>query len=407
MSSCVESKVFLEEKFDSTWESRWVKSSWKKSDGMNGDFLWTAGRFFGDDEEEDKGIKTTPDAKFFGIAAPFSEEMVSNEGKDLVVQYSVKHEQGIDCGGGYLKLLPASSGPKSNELKDYDNETPYSIMFGPDICGGNRRVHVILEHDGANHLIGKSISPPTDQLTHLFTLILKADNTYSVLIDNVEKESGSLADDWEMLPPKKIKDPEASKPDDWVDEEMIEDADDVKPDGYDDIPEKIPDPDASKPEDWDDEDDGEWEAPLVSNPDYQGPWSPKLIKNPDYKGPWVHPEIDNPEYAPNDKLYVHPNLKYVGFELWQVKSGTIFDNILVTDDIEYARKFAEDTTLKMMKIEKEKYEAFQEAEAEKAREEREEFEKKSSEFDDIEKEDIASDDEEEEEEEEEHDGSEL
>merc|ERR1712118_84139 len=153
--------------------------------------------------------------------------------------------------------------------------------------------------------------------------------------------------------------------------------DDVKPEGYDDIPEKIADPTATKPEDWDDEDDGVWEAPLISNPDYLGPWSPKIMKNPAYKGPWVHPEISNPEYTPDETLYVHPNLKYVGFELWQVKSGTIFDNILVTDDIEYARKFAEDTTLKMMKIEKEKYEAFQEAEAEKAREEREEFEKKS------------------------------
>ena len=67
-------------------------------------------------------------------------------------------------------------------------------------------------------------------------------------------------------------------------------------------------------------------------------------------GPWVHPMIDNPEYVPNDKLYIHPNLMYVGFELWQVKSGTIFDNILVTDDIEYAKSFAEETTLKMMEV---------------------------------------------------------
>ena len=42
-----------------------------------------------------------------------------------------------------------------------------------------------------------------------------------------------------MNPPKEIDDPE-----------------DKKPDGYDDIPAQIPDPDATKPEDWDDEDDG-------------------------------------------------------------------------------------------------------------------------------------------------------
>lgn len=27
----------------------------------------------------------------------------------------------------------------------------------------------------------------------------------------------------------------------------------------------------------------------------------------------------------------------MGFDLWQVKSGTIFDNVLVTDDVEYAK----------------------------------------------------------------------
>lgn len=33
--------------------------------------------------------------------------------------------------------------------------------------------------------------------------------------------------------------------------------------------ETIPDPDAKKPDDWDDEMDGEWEPPMVTNPDYK------------------------------------------------------------------------------------------------------------------------------------------
>lgn len=36
-------------------------------------------------------------------------------------------------------------------------------------------------------------------------------------------------------------------------------------------------------------------------------------------------------------------MRHVGFELWQVKAGTIFDNILVTDDPAYASKFAQET----------------------------------------------------------------
>lgn len=36
-----------------------------------------------------------------------------------------------------------------------------------------------------------------------------------------------------------------------------------------DKPENIPDPDAKKPDDWDEEMDGEWEPPMVTNPDYK------------------------------------------------------------------------------------------------------------------------------------------
>lgn len=41
-------------------------------------------------------------------------------------------------------------------------------------------------------------------------------------------ESGSLEDDWDMLPPKKIKDPTAKKPSDWDDRAMIDDPSDTK-----------------------------------------------------------------------------------------------------------------------------------------------------------------------------------
>merc|ERR1712238_137966 len=81
------------------------------------------------------------------------------------------------------------------------------------------------------------------------------------------------------------------------------DPEDVKPEGYDDMPAEIPDPDASKPDDWDDEDDGEWEAPMLDNPDFNGPWSAKMIPNPDYQGKWVHPKIPNPEYEYDEDMY--------------------------------------------------------------------------------------------------------
>lgn len=69
-------------------------------------------------------------------------------------------------------------------------------------------------------------------MSHLYTLIVKADNSYEVRIDNEKAESGKLEEDWDFLPPKKIKDPEAKKPEDWDDKKQIDDPEDKKPEVY-------------------------------------------------------------------------------------------------------------------------------------------------------------------------------
>merc|ERR1712152_13163 len=96
----------------------------------------------------------------------------------------------------------------------------------------------------------------------------------------------------------------------------------------------------TKPEDWDDEMDGEWEPPMIDNPEYKGEWKARQIDNPDYKGPWVHPEIENPEYDAEEAKTIgkFDEVCKLGFDLWQVKSGTIFDNLMITDDPEAAKK---------------------------------------------------------------------
>merc|ERR1711915_687263 len=85
-----------------------------------------------------------------------------------------------------------------------------------------------------------------DVFTHLYTLIVNPDGTYEVLIDNESAQKGALTDDWDFLPPKKIKDPEVSKPDDWVDAAKIDDPEDVKPEDWE-KPEHIADPDPQSP----------------------------------------------------------------------------------------------------------------------------------------------------------------
>merc|ERR1712070_660274 len=234
------------------------------------------------------------------------------------------------------------------------------IMFGPDLCGYDvSHIHAIFNHKGENLLKTEKISleySDKNEFTHLYTLVVNPDGTYEVLFDNESKSTGKLIDDW-AFPKEKIDDPDDKKPADWVDEKMIADPADKKPDGWDDIPSPVADPDATKPEDWDDEDDGEWEAPLIDNPDFKGEWEPKQIENPAYKGEWAPKQIANPDFEEGVQLAAYDSF-YVGYELWIVNNGTIFDNILVTDDIEYAKAQAEKLWRPTKDGEKEKKEAW-------------------------------------------------
>jgi len=151
---------------------------------MGGEWKHTAGDWYAD--EDDKGIQTGEDAKFYGLSA-MMDEAFSNEGKDLVVQYSVKHNQKIDCGGAYIKLLGADI-----DQKAFGGDTAYNVMFGPDICGhSTRKTHVIFTYDGENLLTKNEPRCETDQMSHVYTLIVKPDNTYEVRIDGQKEKDGS------------------------------------------------------------------------------------------------------------------------------------------------------------------------------------------------------------------------
>merc|ERR1711977_14671 len=147
------------------------------------------------------------------------------------------------------------------------------------------------------------------------------DNTVRVEVGQEKLYEGSIKEDWTVLKPKTINDPDDKKPSDWVDSSMMDDPEDKKPD------------------DWDDEEDGEWEAPMKDNPEYKGDWKAKRISNPDYKGVWEAKKIDNPEYVDDDAVYAFDDFGFIGFDLWQVKGGTIFDNVIITDDKAEADEF--------------------------------------------------------------------
>jgi len=79
---------------------------------------------------------------------------------------------------------------------------------------------------------------------------------------------------------------------------------------------------------------------MIDNPAFKGDWYAKRVSNPAYKGSWESKKIDNPEYEDDNMVYKYADFGFIGFDLWQVKGGTIFDNVIVCDDKAEADAFA-------------------------------------------------------------------
>lgn len=361
----------------------WVSSA-------NSQYAGTVSQSVIDGLEGDFGMELPAKAMHYGASKPLS---ALDPSDGLVFQYEITLKNGWECGGGYFKLLSKS---EDLDLEELEGSTPYSIMFGPDKCGSTNKVHLILRHKKPSGEIEEKhlTSPPSlaklDKLPHLYTVVLKPDNSYKVLVDNEVKKEGSLLEDFTppVNPPKEIDDPEDFKPKDWVDEAMIPDSTAVKPDDWDedepeeiedveaekpegwadDEPEEIDDPEAEKPEDWDDDEDGDWDAPKIANPSceigcgewkrpmipnpaFKGKWSPPMIDNPEYKGEWAPRQIPNPDYFEDlEPLKNIGSIAAVALEVWQMSDGIVFDNVLLTTSEKVATEYAEKTWAKRYSV---------------------------------------------------------
>ncbi|KAI0985242.1 hypothetical protein GJ496_002285 [Pomphorhynchus laevis] len=324
--------VYFKDLFDGDGPLKeWVIPS--KPDKAQGKFVVVTKKY--SNESKSIGLKTTENARFYWMFKRFATHAITGD-HDLIVQFSVALEQDIDCGGGYVKLFGLRTSQET--LTD---STPYYIMFGPDIYGLRKRiVHVIINHNGTNYNCKSSPKCKDDVFTHVYMLHLYASNrSYEVRIDNESVQSGNLTDDWPILQPREIAYPSDAKPSDWDDRERIADPNDKIPDKWE-LPELTEDIEATKPDDWDDEADGDWPAPMKTNPAYMGKWVPRTIDNPYYTGPWIAKQISNPEYVEDHTIGIFMDIGLIGIDVWQAKSCTIFGDFLITDDVDLARQVA-------------------------------------------------------------------
>ncbi|GAA5823768.1 hypothetical protein JCM3770_005553 [Rhodotorula araucariae] len=374
--SSVQGGIFIEQ-FESGFD-RWSPSKATKTERDNEVFSYV-GKWAIEEPSVypglagDHGLVLKSKAAHHAISAPLDAPF-DPKGKGIALSYEVKLQNGLDCGGAYVKLLTDSD--EGIQAEEFSDKTPYTIMFGPDRCGSTSKVHFIFRHK--NPLTGEIEekhlkAPPAPKITKttaVYSLIVRPDQTYEIRINDEKAKAGSLLEDFtpSVNPPEEIDDPSDVKPSSWVETPKIADPSAVKPADWDedapatipdpsaekpagwldDEPAVVPDPEAEKPEEWSDEDDGDWIAPLVPNPkceaapgcgqwtrpevpnpEFKGKWFAPLIDNPEYKGPWSPRKIPNPDYFEDLSPADFSPIGALGFELWSMTSDILFDNIFL------------------------------------------------------------------------------
>jgi calnexin len=76
-------------------------------------------------------------------------------------------------------------------------------VFGPDKCGTTNKVHFIFRHQNPKTKEFEekhAVSPPqaeTSKLSHVYTLVVRPDNSFEILVDGKSAKKGSLLEDME------------------------------------------------------------------------------------------------------------------------------------------------------------------------------------------------------------------
>lgn len=366
---------------DSLYLGEWAIEESKKSPGFEGD----------------RALVMKSEAAFHGLSKKLDTPVVHDDDHDLVLQFEVKFQYGITCGGAYLKLVGGDVGPLS-----WNDVSPYKVLFGPDICGSqNRLLFIITKQQNGETMESKLRTPPMARenlLSNLYTLIVRKNMELELRINGQTAKAGHLLHKAHFLEPALgeadlVPDMLAQKPDDWDERQLIFDPDASKPEDWDSTfgskmipdpskkkpelwneeagPEFISTPGAHRPELWDDDEDGIWEPPTIRNPDclhgcgpweqpmivnpnYEGEWVAPVIANPNYKGKWERPQIPNPSFDPNADLHVGA-ISGLVFDLWSMQVGILFDNIYLGNSVADAELLGNLTFEPKLQLETESY----------------------------------------------------
>ena len=289
----------------------------------------------------------------------------------IVIQYETRAQLVYTCFSSIMRIYTSEF-----DVYHQTNYTNQFLEFGPDYCKGlhNARLNFFTKDESAKtitHKLKANITVPGDEIPHLYTLIIRPNNTFEYMIDTMSFYNGTFTGSFtpNFVEPEFIDDPNDHKPSDWEDNEFIPDLTATKPNDWNESepemipnprvrrpplgwrlhePEMIPDPKAQKPEEWNDRIHGQWKPkmipnpkckigcgpwkpPLIKNKKYKGKWSPPLIRNPKFKGIWKPKQIPNPNYKPVGNFEMPP-IYGIGFSVWSYYHDVAITNIMIANN---------------------------------------------------------------------------
>ena len=296
----------------------------------------------------------------------------------IVIQFESRAQLVYTCYSTIMRIHTSKFDPYHQT-----NDTEHFIEFGPDACRKINNARLNFFSKDANgksvkHVLNKEIHVPQDEIPHLYTLIIRPNNTFEYMIDTRSFYNGTFTESFRpnFVEPEFIDDPEDHKPDDWDDNEFIPDLTATKPDDWNESepemipnprmrrpplgwrlhePLMIPDPKDKKPAEWNEIINGEWKPKMIKNPQCKvgcGPWKPPMIKNKKYKGKWTYPLIKNPKFkgiwAPRkieNPMYVPvgdfkmPSIYGISFSVWSIYHDVAIMNVMISNNESLIRRW--------------------------------------------------------------------
>lgn len=345
-----------------------VLKRWIPSRNISYDGKWTNDLSYPlQGRRHEKGLVINDKAKSH-IISQILPAPIYHMNEPIVIQYEVRAQLTYHCFKSLLRVHTKTFDPFHQT-----NKTHGTIEFGPQHT--NKKTRAILnfyttDKDGKEvaHKLEKEIRVPYDEIPHLYTLIIRPDNTFEYMIDAMSFMNGTFTHSFKIpvVEPRLIDDPTDSKPADWVDNEFYPDPNARKPDDWDENepemipnprylnppfgweenePEKIPDPKDKAPDDWNEFMFGEYKPkmirnpkcrvgcgkykpPMIKNKKYKGKWSPPMLRDPKYKGPWAPRKITNPKFT-HEYNYSLPGITGFSFNIWSAYHDVLVTNLFV------------------------------------------------------------------------------